>query len=156
MAVRVSADLTSRITDALNQAEELARAALPHPGTWYALDCGSNRSNLLIVHDGGNIINAGVLVVSAPTAVASHAAHSDPRAVLEIAAAHREILALHEIQRIEPTLDSRGHMMWPRGGWACSICSVSPYDGDLTYDDGVACPTVLAIAKAHRIEVPDV
>lgn len=65
--------------------------------------------------------------------------------------AHRKIIDLHEIEYIKPTLDSRGHMMFPHGGWYCSVCSERP-EGERIPADGIACPTVLALADAYGVD----
>lgn len=86
------------------------------------------------------------------TVDAAHIVRHDPARTLAMVAAHREILALHQIEQTPPAFNVYyGRTMWPFGRWRCSICS--PWiDGEQQYHDGIGCPTVLALAKGHGIE----
>lgn len=120
-------DLITRLREAIDEDERLARAAVrfggpppPHmdgPGVWFAVGMESQYD----------------------ASVDEHIARHDPARVLREVAAKREILELHQYQYEHP------HSY-------CVSCELNPAT---TYvrQDGPWCPGVLALAKGYGIEV---
>lgn len=129
-------DLTTRITAALDRAEDRAHAAM-----WAATTDASEWTykpstapyERPIVADG---LGDGVVIVQPenadPEGVGEHVAHWDPEAVLDLISAHREILALAE--RVNE--QRHEHAEGEAKAWLMDEVRT-------------------LLAKAHRIEVPE-
>lgn len=143
----VTDDLTARITAALDHAEQVARATVERRwvegSLWF-------RWMMVPTKDG----HGSERVADED---ARHMALWDPKNVLDLIAAHREIVRLHRVEVLEEQR-LRG-ILWPEA-YACVVCDVDlevaydPLCRGLSFGPAPACDTVLAIAKAHRVEVP--
>lgn len=129
-------NLTSRITTALNQLEQTALVCPPWP--WRLND----EHDEILADDGEPVCTALALSGPQTRSTAEHIVGWHPGIVLDLVAAHREILADH------PAVTHR--MSWDEEWIICARCR---YDGGLNVI-AWPCPTVRAIAKAHRIETP--
>jgi hypothetical protein len=144
----MSNNLHARITVALDRAEQVARGATEP--TWVE---GSLWFRWMMVptkdgHGSEQIDEAD----------ARHMALWDPKNVLALIAAHREIVRLHRVEILEEVNGRR----LPEPQYGCVLCDAD--SGELLTDSSgrgmsfgpaPACETVRAIAKAHRVEVPE-
>lgn len=151
--------MIARLRAALDETERIARAATAGPWDTTGPDTIAQwgiydrdwRVAEVVAYDHDNALgqSRGPGYID-PDANAAHIAHFNPDWVLRQVAAHRKILELHEIEIIEPSTSSLGWPMWPNHGWVCSVCS-ERIDGDRVFDDGVACPTLLALIEAYGL-----